>query len=102
MGFIRLAPFKDVKEGKLLSINTIYGRVALTCKGENLLAFEDRCSHDDGVLSDGTVTDGVVECRRHGARFDMRTGKCLRMPATEDIDIYKTRLIDGWVEADLS
>lgn len=101
MSFVKLAPLRDIQEGKLLSVNTIHGRVALTRRGEDIFAFEDRCSHDDGLLSDGALINGAVECCRHGAQFDIKTGKCLRMPATEDIEVYKTRQVDGWLEADL-
>ena len=46
------------------------------CNGE-LLAIEDRCSHDDGYLIEGEVDQATctVECPRHGSVFDLRTGK---------------------------
>ena len=52
------------------------------CDGE-LFAIEDRCSHDDGVLLEGTLDEATctIECPRHGSRFDLRTGKPLNLPA---------------------
>ncbi len=59
------------------------------CGGE-LLAIEDRCSHDDGELLYGTVDAATctVECPRHGAKFDLRTGKPLTLPAYVPVDTF--------------
>jgi 3-phenylpropionate/trans-cinnamate dioxygenase ferredoxin subunit len=45
---------------------------------------EDLCTHDGGSLGDGRLEDHTIACPRHGAKFDVRTGKVLTMPATED------------------
>jgi 3-phenylpropionate/trans-cinnamate dioxygenase ferredoxin subunit len=44
-------------------------------------AIEDVCTHDDGPLAEGELDGYAIECPRHGARFDIRTGKVLSMPA---------------------
>ena len=63
------------------------------CNGE-LLAIEDRCSHDDGPLAEGELDMAActIECPRHGARFDIRTGAVRCMPATEDVNTYPVRI----------
>ncbi len=58
-------------------------------------AIEDRCSHDDGELADGALNGCEIECSRHGAKFDIRTGKALSSPAIVDIESYGVK-----VEAD--
>lgn len=56
---------------------------------EQFYAVEDICSHDGGPLSEGALVEDVqVECPRHGARFDIRTGRALTMPAFEPITAY--------------
>lgn len=40
-----------------------------------LYAVEDRCTHDDGPLAEGELDGAKVECPRHGAIFDLETGK---------------------------
>ncbi|MFM8582440.1 MAG: iron-sulfur cluster assembly protein [Planctomycetaceae bacterium] len=55
-------------------------------------AIEDLCSHDGQPLTDGPVVGHSVECPRHGARFDLRTGKALCMPAIEPIAVYAVRI----------
>jgi 3-phenylpropionate/trans-cinnamate dioxygenase ferredoxin subunit len=59
------------------------------CAGE-LMAIEDRCSHDDGPLAEGELDEGVctLECPRHGSRFDLRTGRPLTLPAYEPVDVF--------------
>ena len=51
-------------------------------------ALEDRCSHADFELSAGPVVDGQVECVLHGARFDLKTGHYLTLPATANLARY--------------
>ena len=64
-------------------------------------AIEDRCSHDDGPLCEGDREGFEIECPRHGAHFDLRSGKALTLPATEDVDTYPVVVRDGeiFVEA---
>jgi metal-sulfur cluster biosynthetic enzyme/nitrite reductase/ring-hydroxylating ferredoxin subunit len=56
--------------------------------GEDYFAIEDVCSHDGQPLTDGPVQAGQITCPRHGARFDLRTGKPMCMPATAPIAVY--------------
>ncbi len=72
------------------------------CGGE-LYAIEDRCSHDDGPLCEGDFDQetGVVICPRHGANFDIRSGRALTLPAYEPVDVYPVRIVDGIVKVEL-
>jgi 3-phenylpropionate/trans-cinnamate dioxygenase ferredoxin subunit len=65
-----------------------------------LYALEDRCSHDDGPLVEGDwePDEGVVVCPRHGARFDIRTGRPLTLPAVLPVETYPVRVEDGIVK----
>ena len=63
--------------------------------GADLYAIEDRCSHDDGPLCEGEREGFCVICPRHGARFDLRTGAVLSLPATEDVDAFEVVVRDG-------
>ena len=60
----------------------------------------DLCTHDSGPLKDGDVLDFQIECTRHGARFDIRTGKVTRLPATDPIPVYPVSIEDGIVYVD--
>ncbi|MEI7559587.1 MAG: non-heme iron oxygenase ferredoxin subunit [Actinomycetes bacterium] len=69
--------------------------LVVNCEGE-LLAIEDRCSHDDGDLAEGEIdTDRcAIECPRHGALFDLRSGKPLSLPAYKPVDTFAVK-VDG-------
>jgi len=60
-------------------------------------AIEDRCSHDDGPLCEGLREGFEIECPRHGARFDLRTGAVLSLPATEGVETFPVTVRDGEV-----
>ena len=63
-------------------------------KGD-VYALSAYCPHNGGLLEEGRLVDGEVECPRHGARFDVRTGKALTFPAVEDISAYPVRIDNG-------
>jgi 3-phenylpropionate/trans-cinnamate dioxygenase ferredoxin component len=66
------------------------------CTGGELLAIEDRCSHDDGPLAEGEFDSSActVECPRHGSLFDIRSGKPKTLPAYRPVDTFAVR-VDG-------
>ena len=63
------------------------------------LAIEDVCTHDGQPLTDGCVLDGAIECPRHGARFDLKTGKALCMPATKPVRTFEVEVRDNQIFA---
>jgi 3-phenylpropionate/trans-cinnamate dioxygenase ferredoxin subunit len=74
----------------------------VNCGGE-VLAIEDRCSHDDGDLMEGDVDEDTctVECPRHGSVFDLRTGKPLNLPAYVPIDTFAVEVDDGVIKVEV-
>lgn len=57
--------------------------------GDEYFCIEDTCTHDGQAMTDGPVQDHEITCPRHGARFDLRTGKALCMPATEPVKTFE-------------
>jgi 3-phenylpropionate/trans-cinnamate dioxygenase ferredoxin subunit len=76
-GAVRVVEWEDLEIG------------VFNCNGE-LLAIEDRCSHDNGNLFEGDVDSDecTVECPRHGSLFDLHTGKPLTLPAYVPVDTF--------------
>jgi len=68
-----------------------------------LYALEDRCSHDDGPLVEGDwdADDRVVVCPRHGARFDICSGRPLTLPAYQPVATFPVAVADGVVRVEL-
>jgi nitrite reductase/ring-hydroxylating ferredoxin subunit len=46
-------------------------------------------------LVDGYLCDGIIECPKHNARFEVATGKCLRRPAKADLKTYPVKVENG-------
>lgn len=63
-----------------------------------LFAMGDVCTHDQGPLGDGDLDGHQIICPRHGARFDVRTGKALTLPAVQDSPSYPVRVREGKIE----
>jgi 3-phenylpropionate/trans-cinnamate dioxygenase ferredoxin subunit len=68
--------------------------VAVANVGGRLYAFADVCTHDGGPVAEGELEDCVIECPRHGARFDITTGQVLSMPAVVPLPVYDLK-VDG-------
>ena len=73
------------------------------CNGE-LFALEDRCSHDDGPLCEGTWDEErcLVVCPRHGSEFDLRNGVPRSLPAYVAVKTFPVRVEDGIVLIEIS
>ncbi len=61
--------------------------------GGFLYCIADVCSHDGGPLVDGELDDHRIECPRHGALFDIRTGEALTLPATAPANVYQVKVV---------
>jgi len=57
-------------------------------------AIDDLCTHDGGSLDQGQLDGDQVECPRHGARFDVRSGRAVQLPAFQPVETHAVRL-DG-------
>lgn len=93
--FVKIATVGEipVNGSKLVEIEDV--RIAVFNLDGTYYAIEDVCTHDGGPLVEGEVTnDCQVECPRHGARFDIRTGAALSMPAFEATNTYAVE-VDG-------
>lgn len=62
------------------------------------VALLDRCPHRDIALSGGIVKDGALVCPGHFWRFELQSGRRRDQP-DRTVEIYPTRVVDGWVEA---
>ena len=94
---IDICPVTDLPPGAMRLVTWEELEIGVfNCNGE-LLAIEDRCSHDDGILIEGELDQETcsVECPRHGSRFDLRTGRPLNLPAYEPVDTFPVDVRDG-------
>jgi nitrite reductase/ring-hydroxylating ferredoxin subunit len=90
----RVASLSDMPDGEGLPVDLAGTPIALYRVGGEIRAVDDVCTHEFAILSQGFVTDGVIECPLHAAQFDIATGECLSGPAAQDLRTYPVRL-DG-------
>jgi 3-phenylpropionate/trans-cinnamate dioxygenase ferredoxin subunit len=76
--------------------------VVVTLIEGEVYCIEDLCTHDGGTLGDGEVDGTCIACPRHGAKFDLRTGNALTMPATEATLSHEIKVEDGKVFVQLA
>lgn len=93
--FVEIAPVSDLPNGERLFVDLSDKPIVIFNIAGQLFAIGDVCSHDDGPLGDGLLEDHNIVCPRHGAEFDVRTGKAMAMPAVIDIPAYPVKLVDG-------
>ena len=100
--FVKLARAADIPDPGQQMLEVDERLVVLMHVGGEFFCLDDVCTHDGGPLSDGALDDHAIACPRHGAKFDIRNGKALTMPATEDTLAHQVQVRDGWVWVKLS
>lgn len=86
--FIKLGKSDEVPENGTKTFKAGKRQILVARWEGKLYAIDDLCTHDNGPLGEGTFDDGEVECPRHGARFDIKTGKALCLPAVGGVCVY--------------
>ncbi len=100
--FVKIALESDVAPGEVRVVEVGGRSLALgNCGGGTWGAIDNVCTHDGGVLGEGELDDCLVECPRHGARFDLLTGAVKAFPAVFPVNAYPVRVVNGQVEVDL-
>lgn len=89
------------KPGEAISVMANDTPIAIFNVNDELYAINDICTHEEYPLSEGDVDEYCVECALHGARFDLRTGEVLSLPATEDVETYRVWIADGALNVEL-
>lgn len=85
---IEVAKLDDVPAGKIRVVEVGERRIALCNHDGTIYAIADECTHDRGPLDQGELIGNEVECPRHGARFDIVTGRATRLPAVRPVKTY--------------
>ncbi len=66
--------------------------IVLVRLADDFYCLDDVCTHDGGTLGEGELQQNCLVCPRHGARFDVRTGEAVSMPATEPTGSHEVRI----------
>jgi 3-phenylpropionate/trans-cinnamate dioxygenase ferredoxin component len=96
--FYEVGGVEDLPDGERLFLDIGELPIVVFNIAGGLYAIADVCSHDDGPVGDGELDGYEIKCPRHGARFDVRSGEVLSLPAAVDIPAYPVRVVDGKIE----
>ncbi len=100
---IEVCPVEDLQPGAMLLVEWEDLEIGVfNCAGA-VYAIEDRCSHDDGTLVEGTLDQErcTIECPRHGSLFDLKTGQPLTLPAYIPVDTYPVIIEDETIKLEV-
>jgi nitrite reductase/ring-hydroxylating ferredoxin subunit len=99
--FIKALSNSELEEGSILAVRINGERIALYKIGGEVYATSEMCSHSDCSLEDfGKIVESdQVECICHGARFRIKTGEVMRVPAEVPLKTYAVRVEENevWV-----
>ncbi len=90
--FVTVASQDQIPEGTLKVFHVGHSRIAVSRVEGKFYAIDDICTHDDGPLGEGSLRGDEVECPRHSARFSVKTGAALSMPAVVPVKVYEVRV----------
>ena len=91
-GFVRVAKVGEIPEGGVKIVRVDDLAIGVFNIGGEYYAIEDVCTHDGGPLAEGRLEGDVIECPRHGAKFNVRTGAVLCLPAIAPVPTYAVRI----------
>ncbi len=90
--FVAVAKTGEIEEGVVKVVRVGDAPIGLTKVEGELFAFADVCTHDDGPVAEGELEEYIIECPRHGAKFDIRSGKVKQLPAVTPIPVYAVKV----------
>lgn len=93
--FKRLCADNEIAEGMVKTFEIHGQAIAVARYGGVVYAVDDICTHDGGELGAGDIVNGQIQCPRHGARFDLKTGAATQMPAVIGIKSYRIKIENG-------
>ncbi len=92
MPFVKVGKISEVPPGTA-KVFEVGGREIAVCNVDGeLYGVDDVCTHDEGSLDQGVLEGYEIECPRHGARFDVRSGEVKALPAVLPIDTFGVRV----------
>ena len=92
MAYVPVAQMSEIPSGAVKVVEAEGQRIALCNVGGTFHAIEDRCSHDNGPLGEGILEGKLLECPRHGAKFDVTTARPVTLPAVVPVKRFPVKV----------
>lgn len=96
--YLDITPASELPNGERLFVEIEGKPIVIFNIADQFFSIADVCSHDDGPVGEGDLEGYNIVCPRHGAEFDVRTGKVISMPAVVDIPAYPVKVVDGMIQ----
>ena len=96
--YLDIAPASELPNGERLFVEIEGKPIVIFNIAGQFYSIADICSHDDGPVGEGDLEGFDITCPRHGAGFDVRTGKVISMPAVVDIPAYPVKVVDEMIQ----
>jgi len=96
--WVDVARMEEISIGKPVHIEIDGAGIAVFKLDDAFYAIEDVCTHDGGQLTGGCIEGDQIVCKRHGARFSIKTGEALTAPAYEPTAVFPVRIENGIVQ----
>ena len=77
MEFVKVAKCADLPAGKMMMVTANGKEILLANVAGAYSAIANQCTHLGGSLVKGELDGCIVKCPRHGAAFDVTTGKAV-------------------------
>ena len=92
--FLPVAKISEIADPGSLLVEVDERLIVLIHAAGHFYALDDVCTHDGGPLSDGPLDAkaGTIACPRHGAKFDIKTGAAMTMPATKPTMAHEVKV----------
>jgi 3-phenylpropionate/trans-cinnamate dioxygenase ferredoxin subunit len=92
MAFVEAAKLSEVPPGRVKTVEIGDEDIALCNVEGEIYAIANVCTHDEGPLGDGYLLGDEIECPRHGARFNVKTGEVEVLPAIVPVPTFEVRV----------
>ncbi len=90
--FVQAAKVSDLADPGKMILELADRLVVLLQINGQYFCIDDVCTHDGGPLGEGELCGYELACPRHGAKFDVRDGAPLTMPATEATVVHEVKI----------
>lgn len=97
-GFVTVARVDEIAVGGVKIVRLDGVPVAIFHLEDGYYAMEDICTHDGGPVAEGCLEGDVIECPRHGAKFNVKTGAVVQLPATSPVPVYAVRIVGDEIQ----
>jgi 3-phenylpropionate/trans-cinnamate dioxygenase ferredoxin subunit len=75
MSFVKVANIRELNDGEKKKVVVNGVEILISNIDGEYYAISNKCTHMGGSLGEGTLVGGIITCPKHGAKFDVRTGK---------------------------